>query len=238
MGRREALGVAMAVAALASAAVAAEGRASSIKLGFAARTPGKHTTMRLVLRYTKPGRPGAKPSPIRRLQIDAPAGTVFGSSTFPACRASDSEAMASGPSACPEGSRIGGGPITVVTGFGKPFDPFVSPTAVFNDGRGWLEISQTPSEPRTTIAVTRLEVTGRRISGDIAATPGGPPDGQSAVSTADLAFGARRYITTPRTCPRARRWVTKARYTFADGRTEAVRGTTPCTRSKRGAGTR
>jgi hypothetical protein len=189
--------------------------------------------MRLLLRYTKPGQPDAKPSPIRRLVIDVPAGTVFHRNALPACGADDAEVMASGPGACPAGSRIGGGPITVVTGFGKPFDPFVSPTEVFNDGRGWLEVSQTPSEPRTTIAVTRLAVTGRRISGDIAATPGGPPDGQSAVSTADLAFGARRYVTTPRTCPRPRRWVTKAWFTYADGRTEAVRTTTPCTPGKR-----
>ena len=224
---------AVAAALIALAALAADGWASSISLRFAARTPGKASTMRLVLRYTKPGKPGAKPSPIRRLVIDAPAGTAFHGARFPSCEATDEELMADGPGACPAASRIGGGPITVVTGFGKPFDPFVSPTAVFNDGRGWVEVSQTSSEPRATIAVTRLAVAGRRISGDIAATPGGPPDGQSAVSTADLAFGARRYITTPPRCPRTRSWVTKARFTFADGRTEAVRGTTPCTRSRK-----
>jgi hypothetical protein len=231
MGRREALGVALAVIAGAGAVPGQVG-ASSISLRFAAQTPGKPSTMRLLLRYTKPGQPGAKPSPIRRLVIDAPAGTAFHGTGFPACGASDAELMSGGPGACPAKSRIGGGPITVLTGFGKPFDPFVSPTAVFNDGRGWIEVSQTQSEPRTTIAVTRLRVAGRRISGDIAATPGGPPDGQSAVSTADLSFGARRYIATPPGCPRTRRWVTKAWFTFADGRTEAVRGTTPCTRRK------
>ena len=227
---------AVGVALAASAGLAAEGRASSIALDFAARTPAKPSTMRLLLRYTKPGSPGAKPSPIRRLVIDAPAGTTFRSRGFPACHADDSEVMADGPSACPGGSRIGGGPITVLTGFGKPIDPFVSPTTVFNDGRGWLEVSETASQPRTTIAVTRLRVVGRRISGDIAATPGGPPDGQSAVSTADLRFGARRYVTTPPRCPRTLRWVTKAWFTFADGRTEPVRDTTPCTRSKRRTG--
>lgn len=220
-------------AALASVTVAVDAHASSVSLRFAARTPAKQSTMRLFLRYTRPGQPGAKPSPIRRLVIDAPAGTRFHSASFPSCGASDAEVMADGPAACPAASRIGGGPITVLTGFGKPFDPFVSPTAVFNDGRGWLEVSQTPDEPRRTIAVTRLTVNGRRISGDIAATPGGPPDGQSAVSTVDFSFGARRYITTPPGCPKTRRWVTKAGYTFADGRTEAVRGTTPCVRKKK-----
>jgi hypothetical protein len=228
--RRLLLCGAVGAALVALAGPADESMASSIGLRFAARTPGKHSTMRLHIRYTKPGEPRAKPSPIRKLVIDAPAGTVLHSRGFPACGASDAEIMAGGPGACPATSRIGGGPITVLTGFGKPFDPFVSPTTVFNDGSGWLEVSQTSSKPRSTIAVTRLRVTGRRIAGTIAATPGGPPDGQSAVSTVDLAFGARRYITTPRTCPASRVWVTKARYTFADGRTEAVRATTPCVR--------
>src|SRR5690242_8570591 len=109
--------------------------------------------MTLHIHYTKPGDPNAKPSPIRKLRLDAPAGTVFHSSTVPACKASDTEVQALGPSACPSSTRIGGGPIVVITGFGPPFDPFVSPTPVFNDGNGWLEVSQTPSSPGLAIAI-------------------------------------------------------------------------------------
>jgi hypothetical protein len=231
MNRRQGL-VALGAALLASTALAADSQASSIGLRFASKRPRTTSAMTLHIHYTKAGDPKAKPSPIRRIQIDAPAGTVFHTSTVPACTASDAQVMLLGPDACPSASRIGGGTITVVTGFGAPFDPFASPTPVFNDGNGWLEISQTPSTPAVTIAVTRLAVTGSRIRGDIAASPGGPPDYQSAVSTVDLSFPVSTgYITTPPTCPAAGRWITTGTFTFADGTTEIVRGGTPCARS-------
>ena len=221
-------------ALLIAGSLAANSQATVIGLRFSSKKPGTNTGMTLHIRYTKPGDPNAKPSPIRKFQLDAPAGTVFHSSEVPACEASDAEAMLLGPSACPGASRIGGGTITVITGFGKPFDPFVSPTPVFNDGTGWLEISQTPSTPAITIAVTRLTVTGSRVSGPIGASPGGPPDYQSAVSTVDLSFPASTgYITTPPTCPAAGRWVTTGTFTFADGTTQVVRGDTPCTTADR-----
>jgi hypothetical protein len=221
---------ALVAALVASASLAASSQATVIGLQFASKKPGTHTAMTLFIRYTKPGHPHAKPPAIRRIQIDAPAGTGFHSSRVPVCHASDAEVMLLGPSACPSGSRIGGGTITVITGFGPPIDPFVSPTPVFNDGRGWLEISQTPSAP-ITIAITRLTVTGSRISGNIAAAPGGPPDNQSAVSTVDLSFPASTgYITTPPTCPVGGKWVTTGTFTFADGTTQIVRGDTPCIR--------
>jgi hypothetical protein len=130
--------------------------------------------MALHIRYTKSGDPMAKPSPIRHLVINAPAGTLFHTGTVPACHASDAELMVTGPNGCPSASRIGGGPVTVVTGFGAPIDPFISPTPVFNDGTGWVEISQTPSSPSITVAVTRLSITGSRLAGSVGAAPGGP----------------------------------------------------------------
>jgi hypothetical protein len=214
-------------ALLVSTSVPASSQATEIGLEFSSQEPATNTSMALHIRYTKPGDPNAKPSPIRRIQIDAPAGTVFDGAKVPSCDASDAEVMALGPSACPSDSQIADGTIVVITGGGPPFDPFNSPTPVFNDGNGWLEVSQTPSTPAT-IAVTRLAVSGSRISGNIAPAPGGPPDFESAVSTVDLAFPASGYVTTPPTCPAEREWVTTGTFTFADGRTEIVQGDTPC----------
>ena len=222
--------IALVGAFFATGSLAATGQASDVALHFSTKAPGVGTAMALHIRYTKPGDPNAKPPPIRRVQIDAPAGTIFHSSTVPACKASDAEAMLLGPAACPSASRIGGGPIVVITGFGSPFDPFVSPTPTFNDGKGWFEISQTPSNPSVTIAVTRGTITGSRITENVAPAPGGPPDGQSAVSTVDLSFPrSTGYITTPPTCPATGRWVTTGTFGFADGSTQTARGDTPCT---------
>jgi hypothetical protein len=227
----------IAVSALVIAAVLPpSGHASSLVLQFSSKAPKSSTAMTLHIRYTKTGGdPNTKPSPIRRFQLDAPAGTAFHTTQVPACEASDAEVMLSGPGACPSASRIGGGTVTVITGFGQPFDPFVSPTPVFNDGKGWLEVSQTPSDPAITVAVTRLTVTGSRVSGPIGASPGGPPDGQSAVSAVDLSFAASTgYITTPPTCPASGKWVATGTFTFADGTTQVVTGDTPCTSPRPG----
>jgi hypothetical protein len=211
------------------------GHATVLGFQFSSQTPGTGTGMTLHIRYTKTGGdPDDKPSPIRRFQLDAPAGTVFHTGNRPHCEASDAQAMVQGPGACPNGSRIGNGTVTVVTGFGPPFDPFVSPTPVYNDGRGWLEVSQTPSSPAVTIAVTRLTVSGNRVSGPIGASPGGPPDGETAVSAVDLSFPASTgYIATPPTCPASGRWVATGTFGFADGTTQVVNGDTPCTRPRR-----
>jgi hypothetical protein len=226
--RQNRIAGAAAVAAIAFAGFSAESRASSIGLEFDTQRPGARAAMELHLAYTNPADPGAKPPPIRELTIDAPAGTRFDHVGVPVCEASDAELMASGPGACPPESRIGGGTIVVTTGFGPPFDPFASPTPVFNHGEGWLEVSQ-DSSGSTTIAVTRLAVKGNRIAGEIAATPGGPPDFQTAVSTVDLGFpAATGYVTTPPRCPRDGRWKTTATYEFGDGTSEKVHDETPC----------
>jgi hypothetical protein len=224
---------AFAVALLGSSSLAASSQATELRLAFSSRKPATRAAMTIHIRYTKPGDPSAKPPPIRRFQLDAPIGTGFGISTVPACKASDAELMLAGPRACPTGSTIGGGTIRVVTGFGPPFDPFDSPTPVFNDGNGWLEVSQDPSRT-VTIAVTRLAVSGSRVSGKIGAAPGGPPDGETAVSTVDLSFPVSTgYVTTPPTCPRSARWTTAGTFGFGDGTTQVVRADTPCSRIRR-----
>ena len=220
-----------AAAAVLGSAVPASSAGSTLDFGFSSREPGTATTMTLHIRYTKTGGDAnAKPSPIRSFQLDAPPGTTFHTEKITACDASDAEVMATGTAACPSESRIGGGTVTVVTGFGPPFDPFVSPTPVFNDGKGWLEVSQTDSNPAVTIAVTRLTVDGSRVSGPIGASPGGPPDFQTAVSAVDLSFPeSTGYVTTPPSCPASGRWVATGTFGFADGTTQVVTGETPCT---------
>lgn len=231
-GCQNRIGTGLVGVAVAFGALAAEGHASSIGLDFGTDRAATPTGMELHLAYTNPEDPSAKPPPIRRLTIEAPAGTRFDPGATPLCEASDAEVMAEGPDACPAESRIGGGTIVVTTGFGPPFDPFASPTPVFNDGNGWLEVSQDSSGSQT-IAVTRLTVDGNRISGSIAATPGGPPDFQTAVETVDLGFPvATGYVTTPPRCPRDGRWRTTATYEFGDGTSEVVRDETPCVGSR------
>jgi hypothetical protein len=60
---------------------------------------------------------------------------------------------------------------------------------------------------------------------DVPSTPGGPPDGESALRRIHHVFpprsaGKRALMRTPRKCPRSRHWTFRSRFTFADGAVE------------------
>ena len=208
---------------------AAEGSTdrADFNLEFASRAPGSPTTASLHLLYKAPGDPQAKPSPIRRAVIEAPAGTSFGLDRVPPCDATDEELRMSGRSACPSPTQVGAGSLTVVTGFGPPFDPFPAAVTLFNTGTGFLELVE-QEQPRATLAVDRATVKGSTATLAPPSTPGGPPDGQTAVREIDLRFDRPEYLTTPGRCPKDGSWRSRGTFTFADGVTVSVPSTTPC----------
>jgi hypothetical protein len=54
----------------------------------------------------------------------------------------------------------------------------------------------------------------------------------SSVAIAPLTRGSRHYITTPRSCPRSRRWRGSVEFWWADGSHEVVPTTYRCTRPR------
>jgi hypothetical protein len=192
--------------------------------------------MALGIVYRDPAHPNAKPSPVRRLVIWAPAGTVFAGSAVPRCQASDTELMTLGGSACPAASQVGAGTLVAVTGFGPPIDPYTTDLAAFNDGHGLAEVV---SDQHTglTVGTDRVEIEGSILSATPPAEPGGPPDGQTAVRAIDLRVPNKGYVVTPPACPSGGSWRSYASFTFANGTTQTASAATPCSR-KRSAGQR
>jgi hypothetical protein len=61
---------------------------------------------------------------------------------------------------------------------------------------------------------------------DVPSSPGGPPDGESAVRRVHNVFparsaGTRAFVRTPRKCPKGGLWTFRAKFTFADGAVES-----------------
>jgi hypothetical protein len=205
---------------------------STFSLGLAPARPATAATLALHIVYRRPADPSGKPSPIRRLVFHLPKGLAINATRVPACAASDQEIEAEGPGACPGDSEVGSGTLTAITGFGPPIDPFVTSVRIFNDGHGWIEVVE-PRQGGAVIAVDRISLSGRTLTGNPPATPGGPPDGQTAVRAIDFIFPAsRRYITAPPKCPTAGPWRTTAAFTFADGTTQYASATTACKKAK------
>ena len=93
-------------------------------LQMTSHTPGTPTGLTLHLVWPSNG-PGGKPKPEVKGVFNLPAGTQIDESAVPSCTASDAELMAMGGGACPSGSHVGPGQISLLTGFGPPVDPFV-----------------------------------------------------------------------------------------------------------------
>jgi hypothetical protein len=214
----------------AAAARAATTPRGDFRLDFGVHKPGKATTLELHIRY-KGRDPAGKPSPIRHIVMRAPAGTRFDTTALPRCTAYDEQLRADGDSACPPGSHLGGGQLTAITGFGPPVDPFATDVSIYNADSSFVEIVKDRTSGRP-LATDRFQIRGSTWIGNPPATPGGPPDGQTAVRDVDFTYAPKAaWAITPARC-RTGRWRTSATFTYADGVTTTIRDSIACTRRR------
>ena len=225
---REATGLGAVTVALAAApGGAVAGERADFEFELAGRAPDAPSALTLHLRYKAAGDPDAKPSPIRHVQLDFPAGTRFELGAVPACTASDADLQARAAEACPPASRIGGGTLVAITGAGAPADPFEADATVFNAPGGFVELVTDRGSGRT-LGFDRAQVDGARATFAPPVTPGGPPDGETAVRQIDLRFDVPAYVRTPPACPADALWRGSGTFTFADGITVTEPAATPC----------
>jgi hypothetical protein len=224
----------VAVTMAAAAADGTTGKRSDFDLGFSTRVPGQRAALTLHVVYKAANDPDAKPSPIRKVVIAAPAGTRFDTSAVPACTASDQQLMVQGSGACPKESRIGAGKLVAVTGFGPPVDPASADLTLFNTGKEVVEVVTAPGTDRV-LGSDRLRIDGSTLTGDPPTTPGGPPDGETAVRQIDFAIDrASRFVVTPAKCPATGRWTSTGTFGFADGAEETLASFAACNKASSG----
>jgi hypothetical protein len=219
----------------ASAAAAAPGAQAGARADyqqmFTTAVPGTSTGTDTRILYKNPSDPNAKPIPVRREVFTFPTGTTYDESVVPDCTASDAEIMLLGKSACPPDSWMGGGQgDTTMSGF-----PNAGETAI--DVDGWDDAGVLVLFGRDHSSgigfVTRAHREGQVVTVDVPRTPGGPPDGESALRRVHNVFAARSlgagaYMRTPPTCPRSGTWTFRAQFTFADGAVEKDVSRMPC----------
>ena len=223
-----------ALAALAGAALAAgptDRQTSSYTL--TETRASSPTSERFVFDYVNPDDPEAKPPAVRKVVTILPRGARYDTSAPELCTATDAEPIAQGGSACPPGSAIGGGVVTVDTGIPGEGRIVTADVEFFNNADEFIYVNTVRgSEARTII---RAEVEGGRTITDAGMLPGTPPDGGS-IDTVDLTVenvsrDGRDYITTPPVC-RGRRsdphWTARVQFTYPDDVTQTVPTQTPC----------
>jgi len=212
--------------------------AGDFSFEFSTAEPGSPAGLAFRQLYKNPNDPDAKPSPVRRFLFAAPEGTVFDGSAVPACDATDQQFQQRGKAACPGESVVGSGFITVMTGFPGE-QPLRAAATVFNSGDGIIELF-TDQRTGTFLAIERPQFRGKNAFEDteIAPTPGGPPDFESAAREAYLEFpvirgpGGKSFITTPPECPTDGRWIARFEWTNADGNSYSNQDEGQCTPAK------
>lgn len=229
-------GVLVALLALGAAVVsAADPGASrqSAKLIFGKKMPGVGTGLFLDIDYVNPDDPDAKPPAVRRVVETLAPGARVDTSVPDVCSASDPELMALGEAACPPGSKVGEGIVTVDSGLPSPARFFTVDVDFFNNTDQLIYLNTIRGTGAR--VVVRAQVSSNQIVTDLMMLPGTPPDG-AAIDTVHVRFprlvrDGRAYVTTPPTCPPRRRWANKVTFTYADGVEQTVNSRSPCRRA-------
>jgi hypothetical protein len=218
----------LALGGVIGSAGATTGKRADFDLRLSPASTGAHAALALHVVYKAAGDPNGKPSPIRKVVVAAAPGTRFDTGAVAKCTATDEELQSQGSGACPAESRIGSGKLTADTGFGPPVDPVAGDLTLFNSGTAIIEVVTAPGTDRT-IGIDRLRIDGSTLVGHPPTTPGGPPDGETAVRQIDFTIDrATGFVTTPPSC--RGRWVSRGTFGFADGAEETVVSAMACTR--------
>lgn len=217
------------------ATAAAQGPRQEATLEFTTKKPGSPSGQILEIDYRNPHDPDAKPPAVRRVVATLARGGRYDTSIPAPCPASDAELMLLGKGACPPGAVVGGGEVTVDTGFPGPARIIAATVELLNDANELIFLSTIRGS--SVRVVTRTTVTRRRTIAMTPFLPGTPPDG-AAIDTVEVELarimGGRRtgraYITTPPRCPARGYWVNRIAFTYDDGVTQRVRSKSPCRR--------
>jgi len=214
-----------------TAAVGGETDRGRYHLGTTSKAPGTSTGLRFFVGYRNPDDPRAKPPPIENAVFRLPKGMRINTAALPRCTATDAEIRAMGRGACLPSTRVGGGHLVARTG--TPGADRIEADIVAYNGAGEVVEVVFFDGTNTVAGIDRLEVDRNVLTAHPPATPGGPPDGRTAVRRISLEIrdrngdGGRAYVRNPSRC-RAGIWRSRAHYEFADGGETTVPSRTRC----------
>ena len=229
--RRGSVATLIALSAVASVVWAGETDRGGYDLELSTTEPGASTGLQFRVLYKHPDDPEAKPPPVTGAVFELPPGLRIDNGALPKCTASDEDFRAQGRAACPDETHVGAGKLTAMTGT-PGADPVNTDVEVYN-GDGELVEVVFFEGTNTVAGMDRLTIEDGRLVAHPPATPGGPPDGRTAVREIRLELparageGGRAYVTAPPECLTGT-WISRAHYEFEDGGKTTVTSESPC----------
>ncbi|MFL5827342.1 MAG: hypothetical protein ACJ76V_12525 [Thermoleophilaceae bacterium] len=243
--RRKPLAGALACA-LAASAVGVAAAETVDGVTFSAKTTTTKAASSTGLKVTIAGTPAGadgKPIATREVTVVFPAGTKINTKAIPQCKATDQQIQSTNGSACPAKSKIGTGTAEAFTDLGPTVDPVGEAIAAFNIPKG-IAFLLTPTGPIGQTAAFRGRFAGAgaahahgAASGPKLVTPVPKfpiPGGNEAKLTKFVlnvkanGKGAKAYSTTPKTCPKSKKWTLSAIFKYDTHAPITVTTTGPC----------
>ena len=228
-----ALGTAVAMLACAGSAAASTKLVADLKL--TSHRPGTPTGGTLHLVWPDNASDG-RPKPEAKGVFVLPKGSRIDESALPACTASDEQLRVEGGAACPDGSDVGPGQVSFMTGLGAPVDPLLLDNEWYH-GPGQIFGLFTPhGAPAPTLAVNRVKIVGTSFVATPSLPPGFPPNKKTVPKQSDqriykhVSSSGASFITTPPRCPRSGKWVSHSTVTYDDGSVDRATSVTRCRR--------
>jgi hypothetical protein len=178
----------------------------------------------------------AKPPPVQHIHVQLPHGGRFNWRAVPLCTASDAELEAQGESACPAGSKVGHEVYAFDTGVPGP-NRIVTSDISFLNNKNELIILTRERQTGARVA-TRGKLGPETFDFDLPPLPGTPPDGgadklEDATYPVSIGPSGKSWLTTPRTCPRSRKWTFRVDYTFRNGEKVTRTSASACKRPRK-----
>lgn len=188
------------IAAAVAVAATDIGRPTSFQGGFTAARPGASSGFDIVVTGAPPPAGTQEPPAVRQVVL-FPRGTRFDTRAAPACRATAAELQAQGAEAvCPAASRIGTGVAEgVLNGQPVHFD-----LVAFNFPGRIDFAAESNGMPLKQGFFGRI--LSRRLILDVPTSNGAIAPTRFEAHIGARKRAGRRYVRTPRTCPRGGRW--------------------------------
>ncbi len=205
-----ALLVVLAVAASAMAAT----NAAKFDLAFNTKKPERSTAFSFNVAFANTGA-NQVPAALNRFSISLPKGAKFDHAAVPQCAAEDKQLTQKGSAACSAKTVVGKGKATAVPAGGG--NTIKTTVKIFNmNRRQFMFQFQIGGKDVVRFFATSKgsKLTSEKLTGTL---PGGVIVTSLKGSIAKRHKGKRNLITTPRKCPKSRKWKFSGSFKFADG---------------------
>ena len=202
----------VAVLALAASALAAT-NATKFDLGFSTKSTAKSTAFSFDVAFANAG--GNVPAALNKFSISLPSGSKFNGDGAAKCTASESELDTKFSAACPSNTIVGSGKATAVPAGGGNTIP--TTVKIANQGKGKFRFFFALGGKDVTgftATAKGAKLTSQTLTGSL---PGGVIVTSLKGSIKKKSSKGKNLITTPKSCPKSKKWKFGGSFNFADG---------------------